>query len=140
MPSSEPARRGQPKKAPISWRRSLEADIGRVSPILADWLPLPVGPRSLAGSPGQKQGILFHSAPVEVDDIISYHDVVVQEKIALQKGINYGVGKNYSVFLISLREDAPYADAPDPVTGMPTYEGHDEPQRQLGSAGESPGS
>jgi hypothetical protein len=37
-------------------------------------------------------------------------------------------------------EDAPYADAPDPVTGMLTYEGHDEPQRQLGSAGESPGS
>jgi hypothetical protein len=69
---------------------------------------------------------------MEVDDIISYHDVVAQEKIALQKGMNYGVGKNYSVFLMSLRENAPYADALDEVTGMLTYEGHDEPQRQGG--------
>jgi hypothetical protein len=26
---------------------------------------------------------------MEVDDIISYHDVVAQEEIALQKGMNY---------------------------------------------------
>ena len=37
---------------------------------------------------------------MEVDDIISYHDVVTAEKAALQKGMNYGVGKNYSVFLM----------------------------------------
>jgi hypothetical protein len=30
---------------------------------------------------------------------------------------------------MSLREGAPYADALDEVTGMLTYEGHDEPQR-----------
>jgi hypothetical protein len=71
---------------------------------------------------------------MEVDDIISYHDVGTAEKASLQKGMNYGVGKNYSVFLMSLREGAPYADALDPVTGMLTYEGHDEPQRELGSA------
>jgi hypothetical protein len=69
---------------------------------------------------------------MEVDDIISYHDLVTEEKAALQKGMNYGVGKGYSVFLMSLREGAPYADALDPVTGMLTYEGHDEPQRQGG--------
>ena len=69
---------------------------------------------------------------VEVDDIISYHDVVTAEKASLQKGMNYGVGKNYSVFLMSLRENAPYADALDSVTGMLTYEGHDEPQRKGG--------
>jgi hypothetical protein len=69
---------------------------------------------------------------VEVDDIISYHDLVTAEKASLQKGMNYGVGKNYSVFLMSLRENAPYADALDPVTGMLTYEGHDEPQRKGG--------
>jgi hypothetical protein len=69
---------------------------------------------------------------MEVDDIISYHDLVTEEKIALQKGMNYGVGKKYSVFLMSLRENAPYADALDPVTGMLTYEGHNEPQRQGG--------
>jgi hypothetical protein len=35
---------------------------------------------------------------MEVDDIISYHDVVTAEKASLQKGMNYRVGKNYSVF------------------------------------------
>jgi hypothetical protein len=70
---------------------------------------------------------------VEVDDIISYHDLVTEEKAALQKGMNYGVGKKYSIFLMSLREGAPYGDALDPITGMLTYEGHDEPQRRGGA-------
>jgi hypothetical protein len=69
---------------------------------------------------------------MEVDDIISYHDLVTEEKAALQKGMNFGVGKKYSIFLMSLRENAPYADALDPITGMLTYEGHDEPQRRGG--------
>ena len=69
---------------------------------------------------------------MEVDDIISYHDVVTAEKASLQKGMNFGVGKKYSIFLMSLREGAPYADALDPVTGMLTYQGHDEPQRRGG--------
>src|SRR5882724_12653990 len=69
---------------------------------------------------------------MEVDDVISYHDLVTAEKASLQKGMNYGVGKDYSVFLMSLRENAPYADAIDEITGMLTYEGHDEPQRQGG--------
>ena len=69
---------------------------------------------------------------MNVDDIISYHDLVSEEKAALQKGMNFGVGKKYSVFLMSLRENAPYADALDQVTGMLKYEGHDEPQRKGG--------
>src|SRR5436309_14925488 len=69
---------------------------------------------------------------MEVDDIFGYDKLVAQEKIALQKGMNFGVGKKYSVFLMSLRENAPYADALDEVTGMLTYEGHDEPQRAGG--------
>src|SRR5438093_8367320 len=73
--------------------------------------------------------VLLHCPPMEIDDIISYHDVVTAEKASLQKGMNYGVGKGDSVFLMSLRENAPYADAVDPVTGMLMYEGHDEPQR-----------
>jgi hypothetical protein len=43
--------------------------------------------------------------------------------------MNYGVGKDYSVFLMSLRENAPYAL--DEVTGILTYEGHVEPQIRL---------
>jgi len=70
---------------------------------------------------------------VEVDDIISYHDLVTAERAALQKGMNFGVGKKYSVFLMSLREGAAYAYALDPGTGILTYEGHDEPQRKGGS-------
>lgn len=69
---------------------------------------------------------------MEVDDIISYHDLVSEEKAILQKGMNFGVGKNYSVFLMSVREGAPYADAIDPVTGMLEYESDDEPQRKKG--------
>ncbi len=48
---------------------------------------------------------------MEADDISNYHDVVTAEKAALQKGMNFGVGKKYSIFLMSLRENAPYADA-----------------------------
>jgi hypothetical protein len=44
---------------------------------------------------------------MEVDDISSYHDVVTAQKASLQKGINYGVGKNYSqsrpAFLVTLK-------------------------------------
>lgn len=92
-----------------------------------------IGPNAARwGCPGQRQRILFHSAPMDLDDIISYHDLVSEEKAALQKGMNFGVGKKYSVFLMSLRENAPYADALDAVTGMLIYEGHDEPQRKNG--------
>jgi hypothetical protein len=38
---------------------------------------------------------------VEIDDIISYHDVVTAEKIALQKGMNYGVGSPFVSMLIA---------------------------------------
>ncbi len=67
---------------------------------------------------------------MEVDDIFGYDKLVAAERATLQKGMNYRIGKDYSVFLMSLRENAPYADALDEVTGMLTYEGHDGPQRQ----------
>ena len=65
---------------------------------------------------------------MEVDDITSYHDLVTEEKAA-PEGNELWSGKKYSIFLMSLRENAPYADALDPVTGMLTYEGHDESRR-----------
>jgi hypothetical protein len=58
-------------------------------------------------------GVVDHIDTVEVDDIIRCHDLVTGERVSLQKGMNCGVGKNYSVFLISLRENAPYADVLD---------------------------
>jgi hypothetical protein len=42
---------------------------------------------------------------LEIED----HDLVTEERAALQKGMNYGVGKKYSIFLMLLRENAPYA-------------------------------
>jgi len=65
---------------------------------------------------------------MEADDIISYHDLVNAEKAALQKGMNFGIGKHYSVFLMSVRRGAPYADAIDEATGTLIYEGHDVPR------------
>ncbi len=49
------------------------------------------------------RALLVTCRQMEVDDIISYRDVVTAEKASVQKGMNYGVGKGYSVFLMSLR-------------------------------------
>jgi len=37
------------------------------------------------------------------DDIISYSELVAEEKANLQKGMNFGIGKKYLVLLISVR-------------------------------------
>jgi hypothetical protein len=44
---------------------------------------------------------------MEVDDIFGYDKLVAAERATLQKGINYRLGKDYSVSLMSLREGAP---------------------------------
>jgi hypothetical protein len=65
---------------------------------------------------------------MKVDDIISYAHLVSAEGANLQRGMNFGIGKSYSVFLMSLRKNAPYADAMDEATGTLIYEGHDQPR------------
>jgi hypothetical protein len=65
---------------------------------------------------------------MKVDDIISYAQLVGAEGANLQRGMNYGIGKTYSVFLMSLRKNAPYADAIDNATATLIYEGHDQPR------------
>lgn len=67
---------------------------------------------------------------MEVDDIISYAQLVAEEKVNLQKGMNYGIGKGYSIFLMSTRRGAPYADEFDKKTGTLIYEGHDQPNKK----------
>jgi hypothetical protein len=42
-------------------------------------------------------------APMKPDDIISYSDLVCREKANLLKEMNFGIGKKYSVFLMSAR-------------------------------------
>ena len=68
---------------------------------------------------------------MKLDDIISYHDLVAAEKANLQKGMSFGSGRRHSVFLMSFRKGAPYADAIDQKTGQLLYEGHDEPKTAL---------
>jgi hypothetical protein len=36
---------------------------------------------------------------MKTDDIISYHELVAAEKANLQKGMNFGIGRDYSVVL-----------------------------------------
>ncbi|MCX6120700.1 MAG: HNH endonuclease signature motif containing protein [Ignavibacteriales bacterium] len=62
------------------------------------------------------------------DDIISYLELINAEKAHLQKGMNYRIGKNYSIFLMSVRKNAPYADQINNSTGALLYEGHDHPK------------
>ncbi|MGA3284641.1 MAG: hypothetical protein ABSD57_09320 [Verrucomicrobiota bacterium] len=64
---------------------------------------------------------------MKVDDIISYAQLVHAEGANLQRGMNFGIGKSYSLFLMSLRKNAPYADEPVggafvlPKQGTATY-------------------
>ena len=45
-----------------------------------------------------------------IGDIISYLDLCNEEKTNLQKGMNYKLRDDYSIILMSLRKNAPYAD------------------------------
>jgi hypothetical protein len=51
------------------------------------------------------------------DDIISYSELVAEEKANLQKGMNFGIGKKYTVFLTSVRPDGPCRGMTDPGDG-----------------------
>ena len=64
----------------------------------------------------------------KIDDIISYTELVASEGINLQKGMNFNVKPEYSVLLMSVRKNAPYADEYDEKTGNLIYEGHDVPK------------
>ncbi len=63
----------------------------------------------------------------KTDDIISYTELVAAEEINLQKGMNFNVKPDYSVLLMSVRKNAPYADEWDKKTNTLIYEGHDVP-------------
>jgi hypothetical protein len=64
---------------------------------------------------------------VNVDTIISYADLVTIEGINLQRGMNFNIKLDYSILLMSIRKNAPYADQLDKKTNTLIYEGHDIP-------------
>jgi hypothetical protein len=69
---------------------------------------------------------------MQVDDIFSYDKLVAEEKANLQKGMNFGIGGNNSILLMSVRRGAPYSDEWDNKTGTLIYEGHDVNRTQKG--------
>jgi len=44
------------------------------------------------------------------NEIISYLEMCRREGVSLQRGMNFGLGGNHSVILMSLRPNAPYED------------------------------
>ena len=58
------------------------------------------------------------------DQIISYIEMCQREKTSLQAGMNFGLGGNHSVILMS---NAPYRDRIEDGGTTLIYEGHDQP-------------
>lgn len=62
------------------------------------------------------------------NEIISYLEMCQRERVSLQRGMNYRIGGSYSVILMSLRPNAPYADRVEDDGATLIYEGHDVPR------------
>ncbi len=63
------------------------------------------------------------------NEIISYLEMCQREGVNLQKGMNYQLGKGYSVILMSVRDNAPYRDRFEDDGSTLIYEGHDIQRR-----------
>lgn len=59
------------------------------------------------------------------NEIISYMEMCVRENASLQRGMNFRLGGNYSVILMSTRPNAPYKDEITEDGTILIYEGHD---------------
>jgi hypothetical protein len=62
------------------------------------------------------------------DNIISYVEMCRREGSSLQQGMNFGIGDNHSVILMSVRRNAPYRDRLEDGGTTLVYEGHDQPK------------
>lgn len=69
------------------------------------------------------------------DNIISYLEMCNREGASLQQGMDFGLGGNHSVVLMSVRPNAPYRDRLEDSGTTLVYEGHDTPK---GSACQNP--
>jgi hypothetical protein len=66
------------------------------------------------------------------DNIIAYIDMCQKEGASLQRGMNYRLGGNHSVILMSVRPNAPYKDRLEDDGTVLIYEGHDLPRSSGG--------
>jgi hypothetical protein len=64
------------------------------------------------------------------NEIISYLQMCQQEGVNLQRGMNFRLGREYSVILMSIRPNAPYRDQVEDEGSTLIYEGHDIPRYQ----------
>ncbi|MBN1474678.1 MAG: HNH endonuclease [Syntrophaceae bacterium] len=62
------------------------------------------------------------------NEIIPYIEMCRREGVSLQRGMNYGLGKNHSVILMSVSPGAPYEDKFEDDGSTIVYEGHDVPR------------
>ncbi|MDP1717262.1 MAG: HNH endonuclease [Burkholderiales bacterium] len=62
------------------------------------------------------------------ENIISHNEMCHREGVSLQRGMNYGLGGNHSVILMSVRPNAPYRDRLEDGGTTLVYEGHDHPK------------
>lgn len=62
------------------------------------------------------------------NEVISYLEMCHREKVSLQRGMNFGLGGNHSVILMSVRPNAAYNDRLEDSGTTLIYEGHDEPR------------
>jgi hypothetical protein len=62
------------------------------------------------------------------DNVISYIEMCRREGTSLQQGMNFGIGGNHSVILMSIRRNAPYRDRLEDGGTTLIYEGHDLPK------------
>jgi len=65
-------------------------------------------------------------------DIVPYLDACRAEGVSLQRGMNFRLGRRYSVVLMSVRPGAPYADRTEDDGKVLIYEGHDVPRSKAG--------
>jgi hypothetical protein len=62
------------------------------------------------------------------NEVISYLEMCSREGTSLQRGMNFGLGGDHSVMLMSVRPNAPYRDRLQDEGTTLIYEGHDEPR------------
>ncbi len=62
------------------------------------------------------------------DNVISYIEMCLGEGTSLQAGMNFGLGGNHSVILMSVRPKAPYRDRLEDGGTTLIYEGHNQPK------------
>lgn len=64
------------------------------------------------------------------NEVISYMHMCVRERSSLQRGMNFRLGGDHSVILMSIQANAPYRDRVEDNGETLIYEGHDVPKSQ----------